>query len=719
MDESNTTTDIDDIIRLVKTYNPTADDKFIRGAYEFAALAHNGQNRLSGEPYITHPLAIAKILAELKMDTNTIVAGILHDVIEDTHYTYEDIEERFGKEVAQLVDGVTKIAKFQFYSKEQEQVESFRKMFVAMANDIRIIIIKLCDRLHNMRTLSSMREDKQVQKANETLNIYAPIANRLGISMIKWEFEDLAFRYLEPDEYHDLVNNVVLKRKEREEYIDNVIGILKAKMDEEGIDCDISGRPKHFYSIYKKMQSGRNFSEIYDLIAVRIIVNTVNDCYAALGWVHTLWKPIPGRIKDYIAMPKPNMYQSLHTTVLGPGGSPFEIQIRTNEMHLIAEYGIAAHWKYKEGKKGSDELAEKLHWLMELKELEEESEGSDDFVETVKTDLYNDEIFVFTPKGRVIELPLGSTPIDFAYRIHTDIGNKCSGARVNGKIVPLTYGLSTGEIVQIITSPISKGPSRDWLGVVKSPQAKSKIRAYFRKTDKDENIIKGKESFKRELKHYTLEYNDIVKNEYTDFTFKRFNVTSWEDLFAVIGYGGLRAGYVIQRIKDNYKKDFAEPETINLVKPPKSDKGRSVHIQGHSDLAVKFARCCMPVPGDHIIGYITRGRGITVHRADCINIQNSNERDRLIDVNWIEHTSKDDRFTTELVLRSLDRKGLLADVSTAIGNEGINISGLNTKPDSDGIFTMHIDIVVDNAEQIETLIRKLSNIPDVLKVFRL
>lgn len=719
MDESNTTTDIDDIIRLVKTYNPTADDKFIRGAYEFAALAHNGQNRLSGEPYITHPLAIAKILAELKMDTNTIVAGILHDVIEDTHYTYEDIEERFGKEVAQLVDGVTKIAKFQFYSKEQEQVESFRKMFVAMANDIRIIIIKLCDRLHNMRTLSSMREDKQVQKANETLNIYAPIANRLGISMIKWEFEDLAFRYLEPDEYHDLVNNVVLKRKEREEYIDNVIGILKAKMDEEGIDCDISGRPKHFYSIYKKMQSGRNFSEIYDLIAVRIIVNTVNDCYAALGWVHTLWKPIPGRIKDYIAMPKPNMYQSLHTTVIGPGGSPFEIQIRTNEMHLIAEYGIAAHWKYKEGKKGSDELAEKLHWLMELKELEEESEGSDDFVETVKTDLYNDEIFVFTPKGRVIELPLGSTPIDFAYRIHTDIGNKCSGARVNGKIVPLTYGLSTGEIVQIITSPISKGPSRDWLGVVKSPQAKSKIRAYFRKTDKDENIIKGKESFKRELKHYTLEYNDIVKNEYTDFTFKRFNVTSWEDLFAVIGYGGLRAGYVIQRIKDNYKKDFAEPETINLVKPPKSDKGRSVHIQGHSDLAVKFARCCMPVPGDHIIGYITRGRGITVHRADCINIQNSNERDRLIDVNWIEHTSKDDRFTTELVLRSLDRKGLLADVSTAIGNEGINISGLNTKPDSDGIFTMHIDIVVDNAEQIETLIRKLSNIPDVLKVFRL
>lgn len=719
MEESNTTTDIDDIIRLVKTYNPTADDKFIRGAYEFAALAHNGQNRLSGEPYITHPLAIAKILAELKMDTNTIVAGILHDVIEDTHYTYEDIEERFGKEVAQLVDGVTKIAKFQFYSKEQEQVESFRKMFVAMANDIRIIIIKLCDRLHNMRTLSSMREDKQVQKANETLNIYAPIANRLGISMIKWEFEDLAFRYLEPDEYHDLVNNVVLKRKEREEYIDNVIGILKAKMDEEGIDCDISGRPKHFYSIYKKMQSGRNFSEIYDLIAVRIIVNTVNDCYAALGWVHTLWKPIPGRIKDYIAMPKPNMYQSLHTTVLGPGGSPFEIQIRTNEMHLIAEYGIAAHWKYKEGKKGSDELAEKLHWLMELKELEEESEGSDDFVETVKTDLYNDEIFVFTPKGRVIELPLGSTPIDFAYRIHTDIGNKCSGARVNGKIVPLTYGLSTGEIVQIITSPISKGPSRDWLGVVKSPQAKSKIRAYFRKTDKDENIIKGKESFKRELKHYTLEYNDIVKNEYTDFTFKRFNVTSWEDLFAVIGYGGLRAGYVIQRIKDNYKKDFAEPETINLVKPPKSDKGRSVHIQGHSDLAVKFARCCMPVPGDHIIGYITRGRGITVHRADCINIQNSNERDRLIDVNWIEHTSKDDRFTTELVLRSLDRKGLLADVSTAIGNEGINISGLNTKPDSDGIFTMHIDIVVDNAEQIETLIRKLSNIPDVLKVFRL
>ncbi len=718
MQAQHTNSEIDEVISIVKTYNPTADESLIKDAYEFAALAHNGQKRLSGEAYITHPLAIAKILAELKMDTSTIVAGLLHDVIEDTHYTYEDIEERFGKEVAQLVDGVTKIAKFQFYSKEQEQVESFRKMFVAMANDIRIIIIKLCDRLHNMRTLSSMREDKQIQKATETLNIYAPIANRLGISMIKWEFEDLAFRYLDPEEYHDLVNNVVLKRKEREAYIDNVIGILNQKMNEEGIECEISGRPKHFYSIYKKMQSGKSFSEIYDLIAVRIIVNSVNDCYAALGWVHTLWKPIPGRIKDYIAMPKPNMYQSLHTTVLGPGGSPFEIQIRTKEMHLIAEYGIAAHWKYKEGKKGSDELAEKLHWLMEIKELEEESEGSDDFVETVKTDLYNDEIFVFTPKGKVIELPVGSTPIDFAYRIHTDIGNKCSGARVNGKIVPLTYELSTGEIIQVITSPSSKGPSRDWLSVAKSPQAKSKIRAFFRKTDKDENVIKGKESFKRELKHFALDYNSIVKNEYADFTFKRFNVTSWDDLFAVIGYGGLRAGYVIQRIKDNYKNDFEQPDKINIVKPPKTDKGRSVHVQGHSDLCVKFAHCCLPVPGDHIIGYITRGHGITVHRADCINIRNSNEHDRLIDVRWIEGASKSEKFTTEIIIRSLDRKGLLADISSAIGNEGINISALNTKQDNEGIFTMRIDIVIDTTEQVDTLIRKLSSIPDILKVYR-
>ncbi len=709
---------IDNLIEKIKLYNPTVDEKVVRDAYAFAFDAHKDQTRFSGEPYITHPLAIAEILAEMQMDTPTIIAGLLHDVIEDTPYTYEDIEKRFGSDVAHLVDGVTKIAKFKFSSKEQEQIESFRKMFVAMASDIRIIIIKLSDRLHNMRTLSAMRADKQIQKATETLNIYAPIAHRLGMFNMKWEFEDLALRYLEPEKYHELTKSVVMKRKERESYIENVIGILREKLTSEGISCEIYGRPKHFYSIYKKMQSGKSFSDIYDLIAVRVIVDTVSDCYAVLGWVHTLWKPIPGRIKDYIAMPKPNMYQSLHTTVIGPGGSPFEIQIRTKEMHLVAEYGVAAHWKYKEGKKGSDELAEKLHWLMDIRELEQESEGSEDFVESVKTDLYTDEVFVFTPKGKVIEMPYGSTPIDFAYRIHTDIGNKCVGAKVHGKIVPLTYKLETGDIVEIITSPVSKGPSRDWLKVVVSPQARNKIRAYFRKADKDENILRGKESFKRELKHLKLDYNQIVNNKYEDFALKRFNVASWDDLFAAIGYGGIRAGYVIQRIKDRFKEDFATEEKAAAFRKPNGDKTRSVHIQGNVDLAVKFAHCCMPVPGDNIIGYITRGRGVTIHRADCINIKNSNEKDRLIEVSWLDETNTGSEFIAKLTLNANDRNGIIADVALAISNEGISISALKTKTPEEGLAKMNIDVIVNTTKQVDNLVKKLENIKGVLSIYR-
>ncbi len=709
--------DLNDLIDAMLKYNPTADVQRVTAAYEYAKKAHSGQKRLSGEDYIEHPLAIAIILAELNMDTTTIVAGLLHDVAEDTPYSVSDIERTFGKEVAELVDGVTKIAKLEYLSSEQSQVESFRKMFVAMATDIRVIIIKLADRLHNMRTLSSMREDKRRQKSIETLDIYAPIAHRLGIFKLKWEFEDLAFRYLEPDEYADLAKKVVLKRREREAYIENVIAVLRDKMDKEGITCEISGRPKHFYSIYRKMQSGKSFSEIYDLIAVRIIVDTVNDCYAALGWVHMLWKPIPGRIKDYIAMPKPNMYQSLHTTVIGPGGSPFEIQIRTKDMHLTAEYGVAAHWKYKEGKKGSDELAEKLAWLTEIRELEQESERSDEFVEAVKKDLYTDEVFVFTPKGRVIELPAGSTPIDFAYRIHTDVGNKCSGAKTNGKIVPLNYVLQTGDIVEIITNPASKGPSRDWLKVAVSPHARNKIRSYYRKNDREENVQKGKETFRRELRHYALEYDDVVKHEYENFVFNRFNVQSWDDMFSVIGYGGLRAGYIIQRIKENFKNDFAaKDESLNIVKAPKN-KGALVLIQGHNDLEVKFAHCCMPVPGDSIIGYITRGRGITVHRADCVNIKNSNDTDRLIEVTWLDSTP-DEKFTAELLIRALDRKGLLIDISTVITGEGLNISGFNSKTDADGIATMHVNVVIRSVAQVTQLINKLNGIQSMLNIYR-
>lgn len=711
--------DINDVINALLQYNPSADIEKIKKAYEFAQNAHAKQTRLSGEAYISHPIEIALILIGLQMDTATIIAGLLHDVIEDTAYTYKDIEITFGKEVADLVDGVTKIAKLEYSNKEDQQAESFRKMFIAMANDIRVIIIKLADRLHNMRTLSAMRKDKQVLKSLETLDIYAPIAHRLGIFKIKWEFEDLALRYLEPEEYYQLVEKVAKKRQEREQYIKDVIQILGEKLAKEDIKYNIEGRPKHFYSIYKKMKSGKDFNEIYDLTAIRVLVDSVNDCYAVLGWVHTLWKPIPGRIKDYIAMPKPNMYQSLHTTVIGPGGSPVEIQIRTKEMHKIAEYGIAAHWKYKEGITGPDELSEKLHWLWEIKELDREVEDSDEFMDAVKKDLYTDEVFVFTPKGKVLELPMGACPIDFAYRIHSDVGNKCVGAKINGKIVPIHYKLKTGDIVEIITSPTSKGPSRDWLKVTVSSHAKNKIRTFFRKADREENISKGKDLLEKEIKHSKLEFGDIVKNEYADFIFKRFNVLSWDDLYSAIGYGGIRPGYVIQRIKDNFVSDFPIPETIPVISTQKpANKGKSVHIQGHSDLAVKFAKCCMPVPGDTIIGYITRGRGVSVHRADCINIKHTDEADRLIEVSWLDNTVPNEKFSAELMIKATDRKGLISDISTIISNEGISIAGFTSKTFKDSTVHMSMDIIIQNTKQVDKLIGKISVISGVISIYR-
>ncbi len=711
--------DINDVINALLQYNPSADIEKIKKAYEFAQNAHAKQTRLSGEAYITHPIEIALILIGLQMDTATIIAGLLHDVIEDTAYTYKDIETAFGKEVADLVDGVTKIAKLEYLNKEDQQAESFRKMFIAMANDIRVIIIKLADRLHNMRTLSAMRKDKQIAKSLETLDIYAPIAHRLGIFKIKWEFEDLALRYLEPEEYYQLVEKVAKKRQEREQYIKDVIQILGDKLAKEDIKYNIEGRPKHFYSIYRKMKSGKDFNEIYDLTAIRVLVDSVNDCYAVLGWVHTLWKPIPGRIKDYIAMPKPNMYQSLHTTVIGPGGSPVEIQIRTKEMHKIAEYGIAAHWKYKEGITGPDELSEKLHWLWEIKELDRDVEDSDEFMDAVKKDLYTDEVFVFTPKGKVLELPMGACPIDFAYRIHSDVGNKCVGAKINGKIVPIHYKLKTGDIVEIITSPTSKGPSRDWLKVTVSSHAKNKIRTFFRKADREENISKGRDLLEKEIKHSKLEFSDIVKNEYADFIFKRFNVLSWDDLYSAIGYGGIRPGYVIQRVKDNFVSDFPIPETMPVISTQKpANKGKSVHIQGHSDLAVKFAKCCMPVPGDTIIGYITRGRGVSVHRADCINIKHTDEADRLIEVSWLDNTVPNEKFSAELMIKATDRKGLISDISTIISNEGISIAGFTSKTFKDSTVHMSMDIIIQNTKQVDKLIGKISVISGVISIYR-
>lgn len=710
---------IDDVISLVQTYSKDADTNLILRAYDYARDAHSGTLRRSGEPYITHPVQIAYILAGLESDVETIAAGLLHDVVEDTANTTDDITREFGSEIAYLVDGVTKITKLNFNTETTDQVETFRKMFVAMAKDVRVIIIKLADRLHNMRTLGSMPPEKQRKKSMETLDIYAPIAHRLGIYTMKMEFEDLSLKYLYPEKYEEIVGLVNQFLTERQEYINALIGILSERLERESIKFEIFGRPKHYYSIYKKMQSGKAFSEIFDLIAVRVLVDTENDCYAVLGWVHTLWKPIPGRIKDYIAMPKQNKYQSLHTTVIGPGGKPVEIQIRTYDMHRVAEYGIAAHAQYKEGNKGPDELGEWLRWLLEIKEIGQEVKDSDEFMDDVKKDLIAEEVFVYTPKGKVIELPAGATPIDFAYRIHSDVGNKCTGAKVNGKIVPLSYKLKTADFVEIITSPTSKGPSRDWLSVAISAHARSKIRAFFRKADKEENVTKGKDMLEREIRAEHLNTSDIIRNEYQDFICERFNVLSWDDLFSAIGYGGIRPKYVVQRIIERFAANFAAEESAPvLAKVPKTDTSRAVHIQGHSDLDVKFAKCCRPVPGDPIIGYITRGRGVSVHRADCVNILNSTETDRFIDVHWLTSDNNREKFSSELLIKAIDRPRLISDVSTLIGNEGINISGISSRTGRDSIVVMNIDVIVTNTHQLDRLVEKLGSISNVIGIYR-
>ncbi|MCL1913355.1 MAG: bifunctional (p)ppGpp synthetase/guanosine-3',5'-bis(diphosphate) 3'-pyrophosphohydrolase [Eubacteriaceae bacterium] len=713
--------DIHEVIDAIKEYNPLVDCDLIERAYLFAKEAHGSQVRLTGEPYIIHPLEIALILAQLHMDTTTVVAGLLHDVIEDTKYNFNDIKEAFGLNIARLVEAVTKIAKLEYSSLEDQQSESFRKMLVAMAQDIRVILIKLADRLHNMRTLYAMESEKQREKSQEVLDIYAPISHRLGIFMFKMEFEDLALRYLLPDVYTDLANKVTQKRSEREAVIKSLISSLAAKLEAEGINCDITGRPKHFYSIYKKMATGKDFNEIYDLTAIRVIVDNISDCYAVLGWVHELWKPIPGRFKDYIAMPKPNMYQSLHTTVIGPGGSPFEIQIRTFEMHETAELGIAAHWKYKEGSySNNDILAERLKWLMELKEIEEEVDDSGEFLESVKDDLYTEEVYVFTPKGKVIELPSNSTPIDFAYRIHTDVGHRCSGAKVNNRLVPLNYRLQTGEIVEIITNQNSKGPSRDWLNIAASAAAKSKIKAFYRRADKEENTFKGKEIFEREAKTQKLDISQIVRDKYESFVKNRYNVSSWEDLFSVIGYGGVKSATIINKIKEHFKTDFPAEEddrTISVTGAP-NNKEQSVHFNGDDGLAYKLANCCSPVPGDKVIGYVTRGRGITVHRSDCVNITAVIELERLINASWSDDIMhKKEKYTAELFIRAMDRKNLLSEISSVISNDGINISGFNLRT-KDYTVNISVDIVVDSTDQVESVINKISDVQSVIYAYR-
>ncbi|MDU3349471.1 MAG: bifunctional (p)ppGpp synthetase/guanosine-3',5'-bis(diphosphate) 3'-pyrophosphohydrolase [Clostridium sp.] len=708
----------------------------VKKAYDFACDAHKNQKRDSGEPYITHPIDVAEILAEMGMDTSTIVAGLLHDVIEDTHYTYDDIKNIFNEEVADLVQGVTKLGKIEYKTKEEQQADNVRKMLLAMAKDIRVIIIKLADRLHNLRTLKFMPKEKQKQKAKETLDIYAPLAHRLGISKIKWELEDLAFRYLHEEEYYDLVKQIAEKRVERETYIAEIIEDLHNKLEESEIDSDIDGRPKHFYSIYKKMiNKNKSIEQIFDLTAIRILVNTVKDCYGVLGIVHTIYKPIPGRFKDYIAMPKPNMYQSLHTTVIGPQGKTFEIQIRTFEMHKTAEYGIAAHWKYKEGDTQEDKeksFENKLAWLRDMLEWQKETSDAEEFIEGFKIDLFTDEIFVFTPKGVVINLPSGATPIDFAYRIHTDIGNRCIGSKVNGKIVPLDYNLKTGEIVEVLTSNNAKGPNMDWLNMAKSNQAKSKIRQWFKKIKKEENIDKGKEVFEKELKKQGVIYSEIAKGEAYEKSVKRYNIHSMEDLYASIGVGQISASSYIAKLKEENITEKQSLESINKSIDDhisKSDKANinkktssndyGVTVKGVNNLMVRFARCCNPVPGDEILGYITKGRGISVHRSDCSNLKALIDYDngKVVEVSW--GSSKGTAYVAEIQVRAEDRIGILSDIMMIITEAKLPLNALNAKSSKGNIAIINIKVKIDSIEQLRELMRKIRRLKGVMDVYRM
>lgn len=722
---------VDILLQKIKENCTNVDLDIINKAFNLAYEAHKEQKRESGEPYIIHPIDVAVILAELGMDTSTIVAGLLHDVIEDTDYTYDDIKNIFSEEVANLVSGVTKITKMEYKSKEEQQADNFRKMLLAMASDIRVIIIKLADRLHNMRTLKYMPKEKQKRISKETLDIYAPLAHRLGISKVKWELEDLCFRYLHEEEYYDLVHQISEKRVERETYIAQIIKDLYSKLEEAEIDSDIDGRPKHFYSIYRKMVTkNKSIEQIFDLTAIRILVNSVKDCYEVLGIVHTIYKPIPGRFKDYIAMPKPNMYQSLHTTVIGPQGKTFEIQIRTFEMHKTAEYGIAAHWKYKEGDtsdtKGKS-FENKLVWLRDILEWQKETSDAEEFMEGFKINLFTDEIFLFTPKGVVIDLPNGATPIDFAYRIHTDIGNKCIGAKVNGKIVPLDYKLKTGQIVEILTSNSSKGPNMDWLSIAKSNQAKSKIKAWFKKAKKEENINKGKEVFEKELKKQSVHYVDIAKGESYDKFIKRYNINCMDDLYALVGLGAIVASSFIAKLKEeNLSKDEKDKnlnkaieENISKNEKKKKYTSYGVTVKGENNLMVRFAKCCNPVPGDDILGYITKGRGVSIHRKDCGNLNNLIKEDpqKVVDVSW--GTSNGVAYMAEIQVKTEDKSGILSDVMNILMDSKLPLNALNAKSAKGNLAYINIKIKIDTVEQLKELMKKIKRVPGVLDVYRM
>ena len=730
---------LDKLLEKINKNCHNVDVEMIKKAYNFAKEAHKDQKRESGEPYIIHPVAVAEILAELGMDTNTIMAGLLHDVVEDTKHSYEDIVNMFNEETANLVDGVTKLTKLgemEYKTKEEQQADNVRKMLLAMAKDIRVIIIKLADRLHNMRTLKFMPANKQKSKSKETLDIYAPLAHRLGMSKIKWELEDLCFRYLHEKEYYELVKDIAEKRVERESYIKDIVDDLYKKLEVAGIDSDIDGRPKHFYSIYKKMVSkNKTIDEIFDLTAIRVLVNSVKDCYGVLGIVHTIYRPIPGRFKDYIAMPKPNMYQSLHTTVIGPQGKTFEIQIRTFEMHRTAEYGIAAHWKYKEGDTSASEankekeFEKKLAWLRDMLEWQKETSDAEEFMEGFKIDLFSDEVFVFTPKGTVINLCAKATPIDFAYRIHTDVGNKCVGAKVNGKIVPLDYTLKTGEIVEILTAANAKGPNMDWLNIAKSNQSKSKIKLWFKKAKKEENIVKGKELFEKELKKQGVNYADISKGDVYDRLIKKYNIHSMEDLYSLFGIGSLNASTYIARLKEDNGIDKSAKENKEILskaieehiakaarQPEPNSYG--ITVKGESNLMVRFAKCCSPVPGDAILGYITKGRGVSVHRKDCINLQNliKTDGEKVVEVSWGK--SQNAAYFAEIQVKAEDRENLLADTMSVISDLKLQLSAVNANLSKDGFAFINIKVKITCIDGLNDLMKRIKKLKGVIDVYR-
>ncbi len=722
---------IEDIISLVKQKKRWADTKLIIKAYNYAKEKHGTQCRKSGEPYIIHPVQVAYILADIGLDEATICAALLHDVVEDTDATHEDLVRDFGEEIANMVAGVTKLGELIYQASSKERpVENYRKMFLAMGKDIRVIIIKLADRLHNLRTLKYLRRDRQIANAKETMELYAPLANRLGIYSLKWELEDLAFKYLYPEEYRELVEGIDKKREERLQFIEKIMDDIRGQLKKQKIEAEVTGRAKHLYSIYRKMKrDNKTLDQIYDLFALRILVNSVKDCYAALGVVHEMYSPMPGRFKDYIAVPKPNMYQSIHTTLLGEKGTPFEVQIRTWEMHRIAEYGIAAHWAYKEanyGKKGKQVVTvtkDKLAWLRETLEWQQDMKDPQEFLNTLKTELFEDEVYVFTPKGKILVLPRDATPIDFAYSIHEEIGNHMVGCKINSKMMPIITKLQSGDIVEIMTSDSQKGPSRDWLKFIKTTKAKSKIQSWFKKEQRSENIEKGKDLIEKEIKRIGISHDELFKQDYINAALDRYKFKNLEDMYASVGFGAISQVKIISRMLEEYRKSHKEEnieqkiEELTSKRKTVKPSSTGVVVKGIDNCLVKLSKCCNPVPGDNIIGYITKGRGVSVHRTDCVNVKDLlKEEDRIIDVYW--YTEKTASYNVDITVYANDRSGLLADVIQVLSNLKTKLMGLNSKATKEHIATIEITIEVENIEELNKVLKELRKVDSVYEVTR-